>query len=72
MIRPSPEVIKNFMLNSTEHDILDAHKYKNIKKLSFFSGSYKPITLFFLLINVKKPIIVGSLIFMSRKNFMLS
>ena len=25
-----------FMLNSVEHEILDAHKYKNIKKLSFF------------------------------------
>ena len=25
-----------FMLNSVEHEILNAHKYKNIKKLSFF------------------------------------
>ena len=25
-----------FMLNSTEHEILKAHKYKNIKKFSFF------------------------------------
>ena len=35
-------------------------------------GSYKPIMLFFLLINVKMPTVVGILIFMSRKNFMLS
>ena len=25
-----------FMLNSVEHEILNAHKYKNIKKFSFF------------------------------------
>ena len=25
-----------FMLNSTEHEILNAHKYKNIKKFGFF------------------------------------
>ena len=25
-----------FMLNSVEHEILNAHKYKNITKLSFF------------------------------------
>ena len=25
-----------FMLNSVEHEILNAHKYKNIKKLGFF------------------------------------
>ena len=27
---------KNFMLNSAEHVILNAHKYENIKKFSFF------------------------------------
>ena len=32
---PCPEVIKLFfLLNSAEHEILNAHKYKNIKKLS--------------------------------------
>ena len=61
-----------FMLNSVEHEILNAHKYKNIKKFSFFSDSDKPIMLFFLLINVKMPTIVGILTFMSRKNFMLN
>ena len=25
-----------FMLNSVEHEILNAHKYKNIKKFRFF------------------------------------
>ena len=71
--RSGPEVIKLFfMLNSVEHKIVNAHKYINIKKFGFFSGSDKPIMLFFLLINVKMPTIVGILTFMSWKNFMLS
>ena len=37
-----------------------------------FSGLDKPRMLFFLLINVKMPTIVGILTFMSKKNFMLS
>ena len=60
------------MLNSIEHEILNAHKYKNIKKFGFFLGSDKLRMLFFPLINVKMPTIVGILTFMSRKNFMLS
>ena len=32
----APEVIKLFMLNSVEHEILNAHEYENIKKFSFF------------------------------------
>ena len=55
------------MLNSTEHEILKAHKYKNIKTFNFFSGSDKLIILSSLLINVKMPIIVGILTFMGRK-----
>ena len=36
---PGPEVIKLFfMFNSAKHDILNAHKYKNIKKLSIFQA----------------------------------
>ena len=58
------------MLNSIEHS--SAHKYKNIKKFGGFLGSDKPRMLFFLLINVKMPTIVGILTFMSRKNFMLN
>ena len=61
-----------FMLNSVEHEILNAHKYKNIKKFSFFSGSDKRSRLFFLLINVKMPTIFDILTFKSRKNFMPS
>ena len=30
------EVIIFFMLNSAEHEILDVHKYKYVKKLSHF------------------------------------
>ena len=36
---------------------------------STFSGSEKPRMLFFLLINVKMPTIVGIFTFMSRENF---
>ena len=61
-----------FMPNSVENEILDARKYKNIKKFGFFLGSDKPRMLFFPLINVKMPTTVGILTFMSRKNFMLS
>ena len=37
-LKLGPEVIKNFRLNSAEHEILNAHKYKNIKKFSFFQA----------------------------------
>ena len=63
----------SFMLNTVEHGILNAHKYKNMKKKTrLFLGSDKPRMLFFPLINVKMQAIVGILTFMSRKNFMLS
>ena len=61
-----------FMLNSVEHEILNAHKYKKNQEIRLFIGSDKPRMLFFTLINVKIPTIVGILTFMSRKNFMLS
>ena len=35
-IQTGPQVIKLFMLNSVEHEILNAPKCKNIKKFSFF------------------------------------
>ena len=54
------------MLNSAKHETSQA------QKLSFFSGSADPRMLFFLLINVEMPTIVGILTFMSKKNFMLS
>ena len=39
------------MLSSVEHEILNAHKYKNIEKLGFLLGSDKPGMLFFMLMN---------------------
>ena len=60
------------MLSSAKHEILNAHKYEKCKKIQHFLGSDKPRMLFFLLINVKMPTIVGILTFMSRENFMLS
>ena len=51
------EIINFFMLNSAEHEILNAHKYK-IPRSSAFLGSDKHRMLFFLLINVKMPTIV--------------
>ena len=33
-----PEVIKKFMLNSAEHEILNDYKYKNIKKFGSFQA----------------------------------
>ena len=57
------------MLNSTEHEILNAYKNKNNKKFIFFSGSDKPVTLFFQLINVKMPTIVGILTFCEQEKF---
>ena len=59
------------MLDSIEHEILNAHRYKNIKKFRIFSGSDTPGVLFFPLINVKMPTVVGILTFMSGKTFML-
>ena len=59
------------MINSVGPEISNAHKYKNIKKFGFL-GSDKLRMLFFPLINVKMPTVVGILTFMSRKNFILS
>ena len=44
----------------------------NISRISAFSGSQKSRMLFFVLINVTMPTIVGIITFMSRKNFMLN
>ena len=60
------------MIDSVEHEILNAHKYKNIKKFGLFLGSDKPRMLFFPLINVKMPTILGILTFISRQKFKLS
>ena len=51
---------KKFLLNSAEHKIVNAHTYKKKnKEIELFSGS-------------DKPVIVGILTLMSRKNCMLS
>ena len=55
-----PKVIKNFKLNSSEHEILNAHKYKNIKKFSSFQAQ------------ISLECYVGIFTFLSRKKFMLS
>ena len=48
--KSGPEVINFFMLNWAKHEILNAHKYKNTKKSTFFRlGIYDPLMLFFLL-----------------------
>ena len=60
------------MLNSTEHEILNAHKHERYQEIQYLLGSDKHRMLFFLLINDKMPTIVGILTFMSRKKFMLS
>ena len=44
---------------------------KTSRNSAFFLDADKPRMLFFPLINVKMPTIVGILTFMNRKNFML-
>ena len=43
-----------FMLNSAEHELLNAHYYEKNQEIQHFSGSNKPRILFFMLINVKR------------------
>ena len=57
------------MLNSVQHEVLNAHKYKIIKKtFSFFSDSDKPRMLFFLLISVKMPTIISVVVILFAEN----
>ena len=60
------------MLNSAEHEILNAHKYKKYQETQPILGSVNTRMLFFPLIHVKIPTTVGILTFMSGKNFMLN
>ena len=55
-----------------EPSVFEPLKFYCIKKFLHYSGLGKPKMLFFLLINVKMPTIVGILTFLSRKNFMFS
>ena len=52
--------------------MLNAHKYKNIKKFFFFKAHISLECYIFPLININMPTIVGILTFMGRKYFMLS
>ena len=66
-----PKVMKNFScLTRLSMKFQMLRSIKILRK--HFSGSDKPRMLFFLLINVKMPTLVGILTFMSKKNFMLS
>ena len=58
---------KIVMLNSAEHEILNAHQYQHIKKLSIFQIQIGLGCYFVRLINVEMPTITGILTFMSRK-----
>ena len=58
-----------FVLSSAEDEILNAHKYKNIKKFRFFLGSDKP-RMFFSCSQMLT--FFGILTCMGRENFMLS
>ena len=60
------------MLSSVEHVILNAHKCKKYQEIRPFLGPDKHRMLFFPVLNVKMPTIVGILTFMSMKNFMLN
>ena len=61
-----------FVLNSIEHEILNAHKYRNIKKFGLFKAQLSLECYFFPLIHVKMPTVVGILTFMSGEKFMLN
>ena len=47
------------MLNSTEHEILNAHKYENVKKFSILQAQVS--------LECQQLLTVGILTFMSRK-----
>ena len=49
LIQP-PRLLNFFMLTLDEHEIINAHKYENIKKNRLFLGSDKPRKIFFPLI----------------------
>ena len=71
-LRARPQGYKTiFVLNSAEHEIYIAHKYQ-IAKVNEISGLNHKSQSLILLLNVKMPIIVGILTFVSRINFMLS
>ena len=74
--RSGPEFMKTvFVLNSAEREILNAHKFKSIKKFSILQAQISLECYFSCLemsICQQLLTIVGILTFMSRKNFMLN
>ena len=56
------------MLKLADRENLNAHKYKNLKKLSFFHTQVRLNPIFAPHINLEIPNIVGILTVMSRKN----
>ena len=69
-LKPGPEVKKLFSCSTQlSMKFKMVISIKNIKKFGFFFGSDQRRMLFFPLINVKMPTIVGILTFMSRKKF---
>ena len=57
------------MLNSVEHKILNAQKYKKISRNTEVLGSDKPRMLVFPLINVKMSTLIGILTFYEQEKF---
>ena len=60
------------MLNSTDHEIPTAYNYYNTDKIKKFIALSLSYVVFKMLINVKMPTNIDSLIFMSRINFVFS
>ena len=61
------------MLNSAENEICPTYKKMKYQQFKlFFPAKESRAWFFFLLIYIKMPTIVGILIFISRKNFMLN
>ena len=60
------------MLNSTEHEISNAHKHVKYRQMEKFLALSLSDVVFIMLINVKMSTIVGILTFISRVNFVLS
>ena len=51
-LKQAPRLQTFFMLNSAEHEISNVHKYKIIKKFSFYKAQISLECYFSLLINV--------------------
>ena len=61
-----------FMLNSTEHEISNAHKNLKYRQITMFLVLSPSNVVFIMVMNVKMPIIDGILTFINRINFVFS